>query len=145
MLIQNWAFHQAANNTFAAFQDRGWGHLCREYTWVGPASSPKPIVILWEQGGHAKGWVVFLLRSIVGCDLNSKWSISLCPNWEERKPTPSISHASTTHSQSLVDNMNADQGMCFSTWLLWHNVVIGPYISSADVKNTPTSGKGGWP
>ncbi|KAF8957898.1 hypothetical protein BDZ97DRAFT_75220 [Flammula alnicola] len=51
------------------------------------------------------------------------------------RPTPSMSRASTTLIQSRSTILNADQGMCFTRRLSRRNVVIGPYISSADVKN----------
>lgn len=49
--------------------------------------------------------------------------------------TPSISHASTTRTQSRSAILNAVHGICFTSRLLRRKVVIGPYSSSAEVKN----------
>ena len=51
--------------------------------------------------------------------------------------TPRMSHASITRVQSWSDILNADHGMCFTSQLSHHKVVIGPYITSADVTNRP--------
>jgi len=45
--------------------------------------------------------------------------------------------ASTTLSQSRSPNLNTDHGICFTRQLSWCNVVMGPYLSSANVKNNP--------
>ena len=51
--------------------------------------------------------------------------------------TPSISRASITRFQSASTILKAAQGMCFTGCLSRRNVVIGPYISSAEVTNNP--------
>ena len=48
--------------------------------------------------------------------------------------TPRISRASITRFQSASVILNADHGICFTTRLSRRNVVMGLYISSADVK-----------
>jgi hypothetical protein len=60
------------------------------------------------------------------------------PNKELRiLRTTRISRASITLCQSPSANLKADQGMCFTGRLFRRKVVIGPYISSADVRNKP--------
>ena len=125
------------NNTCPAFWDCLWERPCRDYTWVRRVSSPKPFAGLRGQEGHAKGWDGCLLRSTVELDSSPKQTISFCSNWEQGKLTPRISCASTTLCQSQSDSLNADQGICLTKRLLVRNIVIGPYISSVDVMNTP--------
>jgi hypothetical protein len=64
--------------------------------------------------------------------------VSYIPNNDEKTLlTLRMSRTSTTRSQSLSPNLNADQGTCFTTRFSRRNVVIGPNISSAVDKYKP--------
>ena len=84
-----------------------------------------------------QGWLLFrgkVLLDLIGILLD--WWV-IIPKLRTSPHTLSISHASTTLSQSQSVIVNAVHGMCFTTRLSWHNVVMGPYISSTVAKNKP--------
>ena len=101
------------------------------------ASFPKLTATLPGQGVRAKVWVVGRPKSTPGCGWNPiQQSIGRTRNKGNRARTPSMSRASTTRFQSVSISLKAIQGMCFTRRFLWRNVVIGPYISSVDVRKT---------
>ena len=61
--------------------------------------------------------------------------VSDCVAVIARGHTARISHASVTCSQSILENVNADHGMCFETRPSRRIVVIGPYQWSAAAMN----------
>ena len=100
------------------------------------ASFPKQSGVLQEWEAHARGLVASWKRCIPGSNLNPvELVISLNSHIKTNVHTMSISCASMTLTQSRSVILNAVQGMCFTRQLLWHNIVISPYIWSVDVMN----------
>ena len=98
---------------------------------------PKQFEALWLQAELAKVLVAFRLRRFAEFSWSSELSedmSNLC-TYKHVKHTAKISWAFFTHSQSVSDNVNADHGICFETWLLRRIVVIGPYQWSAVATN----------
>jgi hypothetical protein len=101
-------------------------------------SSPILTANLRGREEHAKGWVLFRKKSVAESDSSPIMCVNFILNNEQKTSlTLRMSRTSTTRSQSLSPNLNADQGTCFTTRLLRRNVVIGPNISSADDKYKP--------
>ena len=95
--------------------------LCRLKLFQSRESSPK-------------GWLVFWWKGLLDSIRILLYPLSLVYPDYKQTHIPSKSRASVTLSQSWSDSLNADHGMCLRRRLSWCNVVIGPYISSADDK-----------
>jgi len=103
------------------------------------ASSPMPIEALQEQEVRARVSAAFRKRSVAEFCLNpnSEWVIGSSMKFRVILLTARMSRASTTLTQSLSTNLKADHLMCLTRHLSRRIVVMGPYISSAEVKNNP--------
>ena len=80
----------------------------------------------------------------VGILMDGKKALDISTDVKIDVLTPRMSRASTTRVQSRSDILNADHGMCFTSRLSRRNVVIGPYIASADVTNSPIGYRAPW-
>ena len=79
------------------------------------ASSPMLFGALRERGEHARASVPFRMKSIVGFYWNpvGLFKSEIIRPMTRNPLTPRMSRASTTLTQSLSPNLNADHGMCF--------------------------------
>lgn len=134
---QSWAFQSDMSGTCWSLQGHHWGCPCTVHILDCHALSPIPMLFaalecgesMPERGLLFGGEILLNLIRILICKLVHVHAV------KTNLLTPRILHASTTQVQSWSTIFKADHGMCFMSWLLHCKVVIGPYISSADVMN----------